>query len=185
MMRCVLSLLFTVGIGTMGIAGAAFAADPPAGQATHQAANQAPSAATPSTEDFLASVAVDTRFEIASSKLALERAMSAAVKDFAYRMVDEHTAAAASFNEAVSRAKLPPPPEKLDVRHQAMLDDLKARDAASFDKAYVEVQVQVLRETVDLFRTYATVGDNARIKRFAQDRLLTSRTHLDDASRLH
>ncbi len=76
MMRCVLSLLFTMGVGTMGIAGAAFAADPPAGQTTHQAANQAPSAATPST-------------------------------------------------------------------------------------------------------------DNARIKRFAQDRLLTSRTHLDDASRLH
>jgi hypothetical protein len=42
----------------------------------------------------------------------------------------------------------------------------------------------VLRETGDLFRTYATVGDNARIKRFAQDQLLTSRTHLDDASKL-
>jgi len=164
----------------MGIAGAALAADPPVGQAT----NQAPSAAMPSTESFLASVAVNARFEIASGKLAVERAKSAAIKDFAYRMVDEHTAAAASFNEAVSRAKLPPPPEKLDVRHQAMLDNLKAHDAASFDKAYVEAQVQVLRETGDLFRTYATVGDNARIKRFAQDRLLASRTDLDDASKL-
>jgi putative membrane protein len=180
MMRCVLSLLFTMGVGTMGIAGAALAADPPVGQAT----NQAPSAAMPSTESFLASVAVNARFEIASGKLAVERAKSAAIKDFAYRMVDEHTAAAAGFNQAVSQAKLPPPPEKLDVRHQAMLDNLKAHDAASFDKAYVEAQVQVLRETGDLFRTYATVGDNARIKRFAQDQLLTSRAHLDDASKL-
>jgi Na+-driven multidrug efflux pump len=31
MMRCVLSFLFTMGVGTMGIAGAALAADPPVG----------------------------------------------------------------------------------------------------------------------------------------------------------
>ena len=65
-----------------------------------------------------------------------------------------------------------------------MLDDLKARDGASFDKAYVADQVQVLRDNADLFRTYATLGDNARIKRFAQELLLTVRSHFDDASRL-
>src|SRR4029077_7363300 len=69
-------------------------------------------------------------------------------------------------------------------KDQAMLDDLKTRDAASFDKAYVEAQVQALREIVDLFRTYATVGDNARIKAVAQDLLLTIRSNLDDASKL-
>ena len=56
-----------------------------------------------------------------------------------------------------------------------MLDDLKARDGASFDKAYVDAQVQVLRDDADLFRSYATLGDNARLKRFAQDLLLTVR----------
>ena len=171
MMRCVLSLLFAMAVGTV-----AFAAEPPA--------NQPPAVATPSTESFLASVAAGNRFEIDSSKLALERAKSATVKSFANRLVDEHISAGARLKEAVSQAKLPPPPDALDARHQAILDDLKACDAASFDKAYVEAQVQVLRETGDLFRTYATVGDNARIKRFAQDRLLASRTDLDDASKL-
>ena len=188
MTRCVLSLLFALlfgtGVGTMAV-GTTFAADLPAGPPTNQATNQAPPAATPpSTERFAASVAAGSQFEIASSKLALVRAGSAAVKDFADRMVDDYTTAAADFKVAVSRAKLPPPPEKLDARHQAMLDDLKTRDAASFDKAYVEAQVQALREIVDLFRTYATVGDNARIKRFAQDLLLTMRSNLDDASKL-
>jgi putative membrane protein len=187
MTRCVLSLLFALlfgtGVGTMAV-GTAFAADLPAGPPTNQAANQAPAATPPSTERFAASVAAGSQFEIASSKLALVRAGSAAVKDFADRMVDDYTTAAADFKVAVSRAKLPPPPEKLDARHQAMLDDLKTRDAASFDKAYVDAQVQALREIVDLFRTYATVGDNARIKRFAQDLLLTMRSNLDDASKL-
>lgn len=189
MMRCVLSLLFAIGVGTIslgtisvgtisvGVLGVAFAAVPPA--------HPAPPAPPPSTESFLESVATGIRFEIDSSKLALERTKSAAVKEFAYRMVDDYGSAAARFKEAVSRAKLSPPPENLDARHQAMLDDLKARAAVSFDKAYVENQVKVLRDIADLFRTYATIGDDARIKRFAQELMLTVRSHFDDASRLH
>jgi putative membrane protein len=184
MMRYVLSLLLTIGIGTMGTGmigaatiGVAFAAVPPASPAP-------PPAAPPSTESFLASAASGAQFEIDSSKLALTHARSAAVKEFAHRMIDNYSSAAARLKEAVSRAGLPPPPEKLDAQHQAMLDDLKARDGASFDKAYVAGQVQVLRDNADLFRTYATLGDNARIKRFAQELLLTVRSHADDASRM-
>jgi hypothetical protein len=50
MMRCVLSLLFAMTVGTV-----AFAAEPPA--------NQPPTVATPSTEGFLASVAAGNQFE--------------------------------------------------------------------------------------------------------------------------
>ena len=171
MMRCVLSLLFAMAVGTV-----AFAAEPPA--------NQAPTVATPSTEGFLASVAAGNQFEIDSSKLALERARSATVKSFANRLVDEHTSAGARLKEAVSQAKLPPPPDTLDAQHQAILDDLKACDAASFDKAYVEAQYQSLRELAGLFRAYATAGEDARIRQFAQHLLLAMRSHFDDVSKL-
>jgi len=107
----------------------ALAADLPAGQPANPSIDQAPPVATPSTESFLASVAAGNRFEIDSSKLALERAKSAAVNIFAHRLVDEHTSAGARFKQAVSQTKLPPPPEELDARHQAILDDLKARGA--------------------------------------------------------
>ena len=163
MMRCVLSLLFAMAVGTV-----AFAAEPPA--------NQPPAVATPSTESFLASVAAGNQFEIDSGKLALE--------SFANRLVDEHISAGARLKEAVSQAKLPPPPDALDARHQAILDDLKACDAASFDKAYVEAQYQSLRELASLFRAYATGGEDARIRQFAQQLLLTMRSHFDDVSKL-
>jgi putative membrane protein len=183
MMRGILSLMLAIGMGTisvgkisLGAMGMAFAAVPPA--------PQAPPASPPSTEDFLASVAAGSRFEIDSGKLALSRAKSAAAKDFAYRMVDDYISATARFKEAVSRAGLPPPLEKLDSRYRAMLDDLQAWDAASFDKAYVDDQVQVLRDLADLFRAYATLGDNPRIKRFAQELLLAVRSHFDRANRL-
>jgi len=122
MMRCVLSLLFAMAVGTV-----AFAAEPPA--------NQPPTVATPSTEGFLASVAAAN-------------------------------------------------PDTLDARHQAILDDLKACDAASFDKAYVEAQYQSLRELAGLFRAYATAGEDARIRQFAQHLLLAMRSHFDDVSKL-
>jgi putative membrane protein len=119
-----------------------------------------------------------------SSKLALERSRSRAVEDFADRMVDDHRAAAIRLKEALARAKREMPPEKLDARQQAILDDLKARDAQSFDKAYIEAQYRAHLATANLFRTYATAGDDARIKQFAQELLLMVRAHLDQASRL-
>ncbi len=176
MIRVVLFLLCATSIGT-----AALAADPPPGQATNQAVQPA---ATPSAEGFLGAVAAAGQFEIASSKLALERSRSNPVRGFANRMVEEHTVIAGRLKQAVSRAGLAAPSEKLDAGQQVLLDDLKSRDAASFDKAYIDDQRKVLGETVGLFRSYATGGDDADIKRFAQDLMLTLRSHLDDVGRL-
>lgn len=176
MIRVVLFLLCAMGIGT-----AAFAADPPPSQATNQAAQPA---ATPSAESFLDAVAAAGQFEVASSKLALERSRSKPVRGFANRMVEEHTVIAARLKQAVSRAGLAAPSEKLDAGQQVLLDDLKSRDAASFDQAYIDDLRKVLGETVGLFRSYATGGDDADIKRFAQELMLTLRSHLDDVARL-
>jgi putative membrane protein len=176
MIRCALSLLFAAGVGMTTLGMVAFAAEPPAGQA--------PPAAMPSTESFLAAVAAGNQFEIASSKLALERAKSAAIKEFANRLIDEHMSAGARLKEAVSQARLSLPPDTLDARHQAIVDDLKARDAATFDTAYVEAQYESLRELAALFRAYATGGDDGRIRQFAQGLMLTMRSHLDDVRKL-
>ena len=50
------------------------------------------------------------------SKLALGRSKTGPVKDFAQRMVDDHSAAAVKFKEAVLEAKLAMPPDKLDAK---------------------------------------------------------------------
>src|SRR5712671_4189612 len=118
--------------------------------------------APPSTATFLTSVAAGNLFEIDSSKVALSRTKSDAVKAFANQMVADHTAAGVKFKQAVAEAKLISPPEKLDAKHQATLDGLKARDGASFDKAYIDAQYNAHVETLDLFKAYAKGGDNAR-----------------------
>jgi putative membrane protein len=170
MFRFALPLVITFGLST-----AAFAADPARSQA---------SATAPTTPTFVTSVAAGNLFEIESSKLALGRAQADTVKAFAQRMIDDHTAAGAKFKQAVAEAKVVPPAEKLDARHQALLDGLKARDAASFDKAYIDAQYDAHVETVDLFKAYASGGDNARLKQFAGELLPTLQAHLDHVGKM-
>jgi putative membrane protein len=153
----------------------AFAADP----ATSQAAGPPAPTAT-----FAAMAAAGNLFEIRSSELALSRSKSKTVKDFAQRMVVDHNSAAAKFKQAVTDAKLTPPAEKLDAKHQAILDDLKAKDDASFDRAYIEAQYKAHAETVALFQAYAKGGENARLKAFAADVLPTLQGHLDHVTKM-
>ena len=159
----------------LAIASPAFAADP----VTNQAAGPTVPPAT-----FVATAAAGNLFEIDSSELALRRSQSSAVRDFANRMVVDHNAAAAKLKQAVADAKLTPPAEKLDAKHQAMLDDLKAKDAASFDRAYIEVQYNAHVETVALFQSYAKGGETGRLKAFAADVLPTLQGHLDHVTKM-
>jgi putative membrane protein len=168
--RCAL----LVGI-LLAIASPAFAADP----ATNHAAG--PPAPTPT---FVAMATYGNLLEIQSSELVLRRSKSNAVKDFANRMVTDHNAAAAKLKQAVADAKLTPPAEKLDAEHRAILDALKAKNGASFDRAYIETQYNAHVETVALFRSYAKGGENARMKAFAADVLPTLQGHLDHVTKM-
>jgi putative membrane protein len=160
----------------LAIAPPAFAADP----ATNQAA------ATPAapTATFVAMTAYGNLFEIQSSELALRRSNTNAVRDFANRMVTDHIAAAAKFKRALADAQLTPPAEKLDAKHQAILDDLKAEDDASFDRAYIEAQYKAHVESVALFQAYANGGENARMKACAADVLPTLQGHFDHVTKM-
>ena len=156
----------------------AFAADPPAKQAA------APAMATPSTSTFLTNTAVANLFEIDSSKVALAKTKNDKIKAFANLMVTDHTGAGTKFKQAVTDAKLTPPAEKLDAKHQALLDDLKKKEGAAFDTAYAQAQHDGHVETVAMFEAYAKGGDNARMKQFANEMLPTLKTHLDQVSKL-
>jgi putative membrane protein len=161
------------------IAPAVLAADPPSTAA-------APSVAGPalSSDEFLSKLAVGNKFEIDSSKLAASKTHSEQVKAFATQMVSDHGQAAVQMKQAVTDAKAKAPPDSLDARHQAILDDLKKKNAAAFDKAYIDAQVQGHIDTVALVEAYAQTGDNPRLKQLASDLLPTLRGHLDHVRKL-
>jgi putative membrane protein len=151
------------------------AADP----ATKQA-----SAPVAPTATFVAQAAFGNIFEIESSKLALDRSKAGPVKGFAQRMLDDHSAAAVKFKEAVLEAKLTMPPDKLDAKHQAIVDELTGKQGGVFDKAYIEAQYKAHVETVDLFKGYAQGGEDTRMRAFAAELLPTLQAHLEHVGKM-
>lgn len=156
----------------------AFASDPPS-----TAAAPAPAPA-PSTAEFLTRLAPGNKFEIDSSKLALTKSKSETVKGFATQMVKDHGEAATKLKQALTDARLKPPSDALDARHQALYDDLKKKDGVAFDQAYVDAQLKGHVETVAMVEAYAQGGDNPRLKAFAGEILPTLQRHLDHAEKL-
>jgi putative membrane protein len=155
--------------------GAALAADP----ATKQA-----SAPVAPTATFVAQAAFGNMFEVESSKLALERSKAGPVKAFAQRMLDDHSAAAVKFKEAVLEAKLAMPPDKLDAKHQAIMDELAGKQGADFDQAYIAAQHKAHVETVELFKGYAQAGEDTRMRAFAAELLPKLEAHLDQVAKM-
>jgi predicted outer membrane protein/sporulation protein YlmC with PRC-barrel domain len=131
-----------------------------------------------SAEAFVPKVAVANMFEIQSSELALEQAENADVKDFAQRMVDDHTKAGEDFQAALEASGLGiTPPDALDEEHQQKIDELQAASGADFDRMYVDMQVAAHDEAVNLFSGYAEGGDNEDLKTFAENTLPTLQEH--------
>ena len=123
-------------------------------------------------------------FEIESSRLALGKTQSAAIKEFADRMVGDHTRVANRARQLLSELGATPPPAMLEPAHQQQLDALKEVANPQFDRAYVEGQYTAHVEAIALMRDYARTGDNERLKTAAAEVLPTLQSHLDHVTRL-
>ena len=129
-------------------------------------------------------VASSNIFEIESSRLALARSQSNAIKEFADRMVGEHTRAANRTRQVLNEMGASPPATMLEAAHQEKLDALKAVANQEFDRAYLEVQYTEHVEAINLIREYARTGDNERLKVLAAEALPMLQGHLDHVTRL-
>jgi len=72
----------------------------------------------------------------------------------------------------------------LDAQHQQLLQRLQSADSGSFDRTYVQQQVQAHQQAVDMFTAYSQHGDNAQVKQWAAKTLPTLQQHLQRAQQL-
>ena len=127
--------------------------------------------------EFAMKASVGNTFEVEESKLALKQASSSKVKGFARMMIGDHTKAEKILQDAAKSAGAPVD-MTLDPPHQAMVDTLKGKSGANFDKAYLADQVQAHTETAMLLGDYQQVGDNPKLKEWAKKTLPTVNAHL-------
>jgi putative membrane protein len=139
---------------------------------------------SPTTPDFVKQVAISDMFEVESSKLAAAKA-EGPTKEFANRMISEHTKTSAELKAAVASDPKTPIPTALDDAHKAKLDELKALSGADFAKRYHAMQEEAHEDAVSLFKRYAEGGDSDKLKRWAAETLPALQHHLDMAKALN
>ncbi|AVO51011.1 DUF305 domain-containing protein [Melaminivora suipulveris] len=123
-------------------------------------------------------------FEVEGAKLALQRAHSDAVKSFAQRMLDDHTAAAQQL-ETLASAKNHKLPDGPSLMQKGKLKLLSTHEGAKFDKSYIDsLGPKAHRETIELFEKGATKAHDPDVKAWAEKTLPTLREHLRMAEQL-
>ncbi|HEY4075475.1 MAG TPA: DUF4142 domain-containing protein [Rhizomicrobium sp.] len=140
---------------------------------------------TSTTQGFVTAAATSDMYEVAAGKIAVQRAQSPAVKEFAQQMVDAHTQTTTKLKSIIATNNINvTPPAHVDSRRQGMLDDLRGAASQDFDHRYITQQVAAHKEADILMRGYGKDGDNASVKEFAATTDKAVKMHLDMAQKL-
>lgn len=142
-------------------------------------------AAVPKLQEFVTAAAVSDLMEIETSKLAVMKADNPKSKQFAQKMIDDHTETSKELKALVVGGRVKAAmPVSWDRSQQARLDEMSSLKSADFTKQYNAMQVAAHKDAVSLFDRYAKGGDNADLKAFAAKHLPHLREHLKMAEAL-
>lgn len=132
-------------------------------------------------QKFMMAAAEGGMAEVEMAKVALEKASSDSVKQFAQKMIDDHTKANDKLKEIASKKGVTLPTAS-DPKRQRTMDKLQQLSGAEFDKAYVkEAGNKDHDKQVKLFQKQSDRGKDAEVKAFAAETLPTVQMHLQMA----
>lgn len=138
----------------------------------------------PKTEDFVKEVSMSDIFEIESSKLALQKG-NTATKAFAQQMIDAHEKTTSELKELIDGGKVKAPAATgMSDAQKKSFDELKDLSGKEFDDAYQDDQEDAHEDAVDVFKRYASEGENADLKAWAAKTLPALEHHLKMAEDL-
>ena len=135
-------------------------------------------------KDFFAQAAEGSLAEVALGNLALQKAQSEAVKQFAQQMVTDHTQANQELTQLATTKGITVP-TALSEKMQREVTELNAEPAASFDREYMELMVKDHEQDVRMFQRQAERGTDADAKAFAAKMLPTLQGHLTMARSIY
>jgi len=115
--------------------------------------------------------------EVELGKVALEKASGDAVKQFAQKMMDDHSKANEELKQLAAKEGINVP-DALDSKRQSRIDKLAKLSGADFDRAYIKDQVKDHQNDVREFQAEAQNGNDPGVKEFASKTLPVLEEHL-------
>jgi len=126
--------------------------------------------------DFVQHAAEGGLAEVALGKIAVAKATDEDVKQFAQRMVDDHSKANSELMSLAQSKNLQVPTD-VSAKHKAEAQRLNAMSGPAFDKAYMTSMVSDHDHDVAMFRNYSDRGDDPELKAWAGKTLVTLQDH--------
>jgi putative membrane protein len=116
--------------------------------------------------------------EVQLGQLALQKSNNADVKQFAQRMVDDHTRLGEQMKPIAQQigVKIPDGPSKKD---KALIARMQALNGDDFDKAYVKDMVKDHKADLNDFKTEAQNGSDPKVKAAATQGSQVIQQHLE------
>ncbi|MFD2521713.1 DUF4142 domain-containing protein [Emticicia soli] len=121
--------------------------------------------------------------EVELAKVALTKATSPKVKQFAQMMIDDHTKANEELKSLASSKNIVLP-TTLPEDHQKTINDVSEESGKKFDRKYMDVMLEDHKKDVDKFQKLADNGNDEDIKAFAAKILPTLIHHKEEAEKL-
>jgi len=131
---------------------------------------------------FVKKAALDGMTEVELGKIAASKSQDEKVKQFAERMVADHSKANEEL-ASIAKQKGLTVPTSLDAEHQSMVQSLNAKSGKAFDTAYSEHMNADHAKAVALFQGAITSSD-PELAAFAKQTLPTLEQHKTMAKRL-
>ncbi|WP_244434957.1 DUF4142 domain-containing protein [Methylocystis sp. SC2] len=122
-------------------------------------------------------------FEIQAGREAQNKANTQEFLDYARRIVRDHTNMDDELKPILRQEGLNAP-NALDKEHQALLQQLSSMTGARFEERFRTQQIDGHEKALRLFENYARNGQNADLKRWAQNGIPMLENHLRDAKAL-
>jgi putative membrane protein len=133
-----------------------------------------------SDQHFVMEAAKGGLAEVELGKLASDKASSDQVKQFAKRMVDDHSKANDELKSLAEKKNITLP-TSVDPKDKTFEDKLSKMSGEQFDRAYMQHMLTDHRKDVNAFRTESQSGKDPDVKAWAAKTLPTLEEHLKQA----
>lgn len=152
--------------------------------ASGQEATDAAQPAVPETDMQFAQAAVASgKAEVELAQLGVDKAASQEVKQFAQRLVDDHTKANDQLMQIVQSKGIELPAEP-SAEAMAEKERIAGAPDGVFDREFITHFVSSHEKGVETYAKQAESGQDAELKQFAEQTLPTLHEHLGEAKRI-
>ncbi len=155
-----------------------------ANQANEEQADSSRNVVSTDDAKFMTEAASGGMMEVELGTYAGTAAKTKGVKDFGAMMVRDHTKMGDQLKQ-LAAAKNVTLPQTVANDQQVMVDDLRKKTGAEFDKDYINRMVDDHKEDIEKFKKEAESGKDPDIRALASSALPILQAHLDSAQALH